>query len=114
MARFIDIRSDEPLPTDLTLDVGDLVRISATGGRVRSGTAVEILGVFSDSVVGTDGSVLTPLGAPNVVLVQALATGDAVVEIFTGDPFQAPVPGNVLSPVTHRVAVRVEPVAGPG
>jgi hypothetical protein len=102
MSRLVDIRPDEEgLPSELVLAVGDVVRFAATGGRVTSGTAVELVGVLSDSVVGTDGSVLTPLGAPGAVLFRATSAGRAEVDVVTGDPFR--------SPVTRRVVMRVEP-----
>ena len=102
MSRYIDVRPDEEgLPAELVIAVGDVVRFSATGGRIRSGTGVELFGVLSESVVGTDGSVLTPLGAPGTVLVRARSPGLAVVDVVTGDPFR--------SPVTRSVVVRVEP-----
>ena len=97
MSRLVDIRPDEEeLPSELVLAVGDVVRFAATGGGVRSGAAVEPLGVFSDSVVGTNGSVLTPLGTPGAVLFRASAPGRAVVDVVTGDPFRSPVPRSIV------------------
>ncbi len=100
MSRYIDIRPEEA-PAELVLAVGDVVRFSATGGRISSGNAVELLGIMNESVVGTDGSVLTPMGAPGTVLVRALAPGRAVVDVVSGDPFG--------TSVTRSIAVRVEP-----
>jgi hypothetical protein len=97
VGRYIDIRPDEEgLPSELVLAVGDVVRFTASGGRVRSGTGVELLGVLSDSIVGTDGSVLTPMGAPGAVLFQASSPGRAVVDVVWGDPFRSPVSGDVV------------------
>jgi hypothetical protein len=105
VTRFIDVRlDDEELPAEVVLATGDVVRVSATGGRIISGMAVELLGTLSSSVVGTDGSVLTPLGAPDTVLFRAVAPGRAVVEVMTGDPFGPP-----GARATHRVLVRVQP-----
>lgn len=88
MARLIDVRPhEEDIPAELGVAVGDVIRFNATGGRVRSGTAVELLGVFTDSVVGTDGSVLTPSGPPTTVLFRAQQLGDAVVDVVAGLPF---------------------------
>ena len=102
MGRYIDIRpDDEGLPAELVLGVGDVVRVAATGGGVRSGTGVELLGIFTDSVVGTDGSVLTPLGPPGAVLFRAREPGRAVVDLVSGDPFR--------DPLTRSLVVRVEP-----
>jgi hypothetical protein len=102
VGRYIDIRPDqEGLPAELALTVGDVVRVAATGGHVRSGSGVELLGILAESVVGTDGTVLTPLGPPGVVLFRALEPGHAVVDVVTGNPFG--------SPVTRSIAVRIEP-----
>ncbi|MGY1640619.1 hypothetical protein ACI782_05725 [Geodermatophilus sp. SYSU D00703] len=102
MSRYIDVRPDEEgMPSELVIAVGDVVRFAATGGRIRSGSGVELLGVFSESVVGTDGSILTPLGAPGTVLIRARSPGLTLVDVVSGDPFR--------SPVTRSVAVRVGP-----
>ena len=102
MGRYIDLRPDEDgMPAELVLAVGDVVRVAATGGGVRSGSGVEVLGILTDSVIGTDGSVLTPLGPPGVVLLRAREPGRAVVDLVSGDPFG--------SPVTRGLVVRVEP-----
>jgi hypothetical protein len=99
MSRLIEIGPDD-VSGELVLGVGDVVRFAATGGHVRSGTAVEILGILTDSVMGTDGSVLTPLGPPGTVLLRARSPGRAEVDVVSGDPFH--------SPVTRRLVVRVE------
>ena len=102
MGRYIDIRpDDEGLPAELVLAVGDVVRVAATGGAVRSGTGVELLGILTDAVVGIDGSVVTPVGPPGVVLLRAREPGRAVVELASGDPFR--------EPLTRALGVRVEP-----
>ena len=102
MGRYIDIRpDDEGLPAELVLAVGDVVRVAATGGGVRSGTGVELLGILTDSVVGIDGSVLTPLGPPGAVLFRAREPGRSVVDLVSGDPFR--------EPLTRSLVVRVEP-----
>ena len=102
MSRFIDLRPDEEsLPAELALAVGDVLRVAATGGAVRSGTGVELLGVLTDSVVGTDGSILTPSGPPGAVLFCARSPGRAVVDVVSGDPFG--------SSVRRTLVVRVEP-----
>ncbi|MFF0943302.1 hypothetical protein ACFYE2_03625 [Kocuria sp. CPCC 205300] len=88
MPRLIDIRpGEERVPDELALTVGDVIRIAATGGRIHTGTAVEMLGVFTDSVVGTDGSILTPLGAPAIIMFRARQPGTAIVDIVLGTPF---------------------------
>lgn len=90
MGRLIEIEQAEELPPGLNIRVGDLLRFWASGGRVRSGAeAVEMLGPFLTGVVGANNELLSPLGAPNVVLFLARRPGEAVVEIVTGDPWHA-------------------------
>lgn len=102
MGRFLDVRpDDEGLPAELVLAVGDVVRVAATGGAVRSGTGVELLGILTDAVVGIDGSVVTPLGPPGVVLLRAREPGPALVDLVSGDPFR--------EPFARTLAIRVEP-----
>jgi len=101
VSRYVEIRPDEEgLPPEILLGVGDIVRFAASGGRLRSGNSVELLGILSVGVVGTDGQVLSPLGPPSSVLIRAQGPGRAVVDITSGDPFR--------SPVTRSLAIRVE------
>jgi protein involved in polysaccharide export with SLBB domain len=102
VGRFLDLRpDDEGLPAELVLSVGDVVRVTATGGSVRSGSGVELLGILTDAVVGLDGSVLSPAGPPGVVLLRAREPGRALVDLVSGDPFR--------QPLSRTLAVRVEP-----
>lgn len=90
--RLIEIESAaQGLPATLTVEVGDLLMFAATGGHVRSGAdAVEMLGVFRSSVLGVEGSVLSPMGAPNTVLFRARRPGRATIDVVTGDPWHTP------------------------
>jgi hypothetical protein len=102
MSRYVDVRfGADGVPAELVLGVGDVVRFAATGCRVVSGAAVEVVGVLTESVLGTDGSIVSPMGVPGTVLLRAREPGAATVEVFTGDPFG--------SPVRSEVAVRVQP-----
>jgi hypothetical protein len=105
VSRYIDIRPEaDGVPAELELGVGDVVRFAATGCRVVSGGAVELVGILTESVVGTDGSIVTPMGVPGTVLLRATEVGRAVVEVFTGNPFG--------SSVSSTVDVHVEGAAG--
>jgi hypothetical protein len=89
--RLLEIQpSTQPLPASLTVAVGDVLRFAASGGRVREGTAVEVMGIFVQGVLGTDGRALTPQGTPNTVLFRAVEPGRASIEVFVGDPFHSP------------------------
>ena len=41
-------------------------------------------------MLGTNGRVLSPMGAPGIVLFVAKAPGSAVIDIVTGDPWTSP------------------------
>jgi hypothetical protein len=86
MARYIELpNAPESRPSRLRLGVGDVLRCPGTG--VRTGDeCVEVLGVLAESVVGTDGTILTHSGTPNVVLIRARSPGLARIEIVTGRP----------------------------
>jgi hypothetical protein len=101
VSRLISIQpGQQDLPAELVVAVGDVLQFAATGGHLRSGTAVELIGILNDSVLGTNGQVLSPLGAPGAVLFRAVEPGPAVLDVVSGDPWQ--------SPVTLTVNVRVE------
>ncbi|TLH74854.1 hypothetical protein C1S82_09850 [Mycolicibacterium cosmeticum] len=90
MAHYVDITHEPgPPPAHLTVNVEDVLRFSASGAVVREGTSIEILGIFSEAILATNGEVLAPQGPPNVVLVRACAPGRASLEIIAGDPFQS-------------------------
>jgi hypothetical protein len=88
--RLIEVQDVRQCALPLLLRAGDLLLFHATGGRIlsRSGV-VEMLGPFNQGLVSPDGSVLTPMGAPNVVLVRARQAGRATIEVITGDPWHA-------------------------
>lgn len=95
MARLIEIQNTDLLPSALLLQTGDLLWFAASGGYVRSNdgdefeaaVVVEMLGAFVQSVIGTNGQILSPIGAPNTVLFVARRPGRATIEVITGDPF---------------------------
>ena len=88
--RLIELRpNQQKVPADLAVAAGDVLRFAASGGRVREGEAVELVGVFSSAAVGLDGSLLSPSGAPDAVLFRAVRPGQATLEVMSGDPFHA-------------------------
>lgn len=91
MPRLIEIRHGKDLPPVLTVGVGDLLVVGATGGRVRSGAeVVRILGPFRPGALDGDGRVIAPMGAPNAVSFLALAPGRAEVDVVCGVPQGSP------------------------
>jgi hypothetical protein len=102
MRRLIEVQNAQDLPTTLTIRVGDLLICGATGGHVHSGTeVVEILGSFVRGVLGDNGQIYSPMGAPNRVLFLAHQTGRAEIDVVTGDPWHAP--------KTTALTITVEP-----
>jgi hypothetical protein len=90
MGRLIEIPpSAQGFPSSLTVEVGDVLVFGATGGQVRSGgDAVEVLGALLTAVLGDDGRILSPSGAPNTVLFLARRCGRARIDVVTGDPWR--------------------------
>jgi hypothetical protein len=91
MGRLIEIQLAQPWPPTLTVQIGDVLLFQATGGHVRSGgDVVEMLGPFVPAVLGDTGQILTPMGAPNTVMFRVHRLGRAMIEVVSGDPWQAP------------------------
>jgi hypothetical protein len=88
MARLIEVQDVDALPGALTLAVGDVLWFTASGGRVQSGDVVVAIGAFQQGFVGPDGQVVTPAGPPTAMLFAARATGRAMIDVMTGDPFR--------------------------
>lgn len=90
MGRLIDIEPEQELPPSLNVSVGDLLKFWACGGRVESGAEVcEMLGPFLTGVLGQNDELLSPEGAPNVIMFLARRPGQATIDIITGDPWHA-------------------------
>lgn len=104
MGRLIEVQEAQLRQSSLTVQPGDVLLFQATGGRVRSGgDVVEMLGPFLPAVLGQDGNVVAPMGAPNTVLFRAHCSGRASIDVLTGDPSQAAPPRSVT------LSVIVEP-----
>jgi len=102
MGRLIEVQDPQDLPTPLTIRVDDVLIFRATGGHVHSGAeAVELVGSFLPGVLGDNGQIYSPMGAPNRVLFLARHPGRANIDVVTGDPFQAP--------KTTELSITVEP-----
>lgn len=100
---MIDIQPDaEPVPADLMITMGDVLRFAASGGRVITGTSVGLLGIYTTAVVGTDGRVMAPMGSPDVVMFQAREPGNTEIDVITGDPYQSASPQRLNITVEQR------------
>jgi hypothetical protein len=100
---MIDIQSDvEPVPADLTITMGDVLRFAASGGRVIAGTSVGLLGIYTTAVVGTDGRVMAPMGSPGVVMFQAREPGNTEIDVIAGDPYRSTSPQRLSITVEQR------------
>jgi hypothetical protein len=90
MRRLIEIDPTKNFPTRLRMKIGDVIELRASGARLQDNTTVlEIAGFFTRSVVGNNYEVLTPIGAPNTVLILVHGPGEAIVEVITGDPWRS-------------------------
>ncbi|HYV38742.1 MAG TPA: hypothetical protein VE988_23860 [Gemmataceae bacterium] len=91
MARLIEVQDEQETLGCLTIQQGDAVTFSATGGRVLSGQeSIEMLGPYVRAVIGDDGKVMTPMGPPNSVIFRANHPGTAHISLVIGDPFHSP------------------------
>jgi hypothetical protein len=99
MGRLIEIQDALECPASLTVTAGDLLQFSATGGHIESGAGiVEMLGPLVSAVLANNGEPIAPMGAPNVVFFLARCPGRAVIDVVTGDPWQAPLTIEVKEP----------------
>jgi hypothetical protein len=88
MKRLVEIQDVRLVGPSITLGVGDVLLFNGTGGHVQSGDDIlEYQGALLRAVLGDDGVVLTPMGAPNAVLFRASAPGQARIDVITGDPW---------------------------
>jgi hypothetical protein len=102
MGRLVEIKSVQSLPPRLTIGIGDLLIFRAAGGHITSGEGIlEILGPFMPGLILEDGTILSPMGAPNAVAFFARHPGQATIDVVTGDPWH--------SPQTARLEITVEP-----
>jgi len=91
MARLIEIQDAQLCPSPLVIQVGDVLLLHATGGSVQSGTEyLQLIGPLLSAVLGDDGQIFTPEGAPNTVLFRAVEAGEAQVHVVAGDPWHSP------------------------
>ena len=91
MGRLIEVEDARTCPSPLVVQAGDVLLFHASGGHVRSGAdVVDLLPPLVSAVVGTNGRVLTPAGPPNTVLVRVHRSGQATIDVITGDPWHAP------------------------
>jgi hypothetical protein len=96
MGRLIEVQDPPASPPRLTVEVGDVLQFSASGGHVRSGAdIVEMVGPLVSAVLADDGGkpssdILAPMGPPNTVLFVARRAGRAIIDVVTGDPWHAP------------------------
>ncbi|HEV8072389.1 MAG TPA: hypothetical protein VGP76_32020 [Planctomycetaceae bacterium] len=87
MARLIELTHVKNSHGPVSIRVGDVLLISASGGLVQSGSSIELGGPYIPATaVGSE--VLTAMGGPHTMLAWARQHGPATLEIVTGDPWQ--------------------------
>lgn len=88
MPRLIELQDVKNCSEALTIRVGDVLMISGSGGRIESGSSIELGGPYIPATAVTSGEVLTPMGAPHTMLAWACRRGLTILEIVSGDPWQ--------------------------
>jgi len=100
MARLVELGPD--FPESLSLRPGDMLNISASGGRVESGAdAIEPIGPFVPAVLGLDGRLISPQTPPTNMLFRALCPGRARLLVFSG--------GGLVPTRSDAIDILVEP-----
>lgn len=83
MARLVEIGVDPP--RSLSLQPGDMLNVSASGGLVESGEGVvEAIGPFVPATIGLDGRLIGPETPPTNFLFLAVRPGRARLAVFSG------------------------------
>jgi len=91
MGRLIDYRPTTAAGVMLAIRVGDIIIAAANGARVRDGgQMLEVVGPLKPALVGDNGEILSPMDAPNSILIHARAAGRASLELIVGDIFMTP------------------------
>ena len=103
MAQLIEIDDVNALPSPLTIRIGDVLLVRASGGNIVTGEAsIERLGPFITGLPLSDSNeILSPMGSPNTLMFVARSAGFATIEVATGDPY--------FNPQFTRVDVQVDP-----
>jgi hypothetical protein len=87
MSRLIELQEVKHCRGPLTIRVGDVLLISASGGRIQSGTSIELGGPYLPATAVAS-EVVTAMGTPHTMLAWARQRGPAALEVVTGDPWQ--------------------------
>ena len=103
MAQLIEIDDVNALPSPLTIRIGDVLLVRASGGNIVTGEAcIERLGPFITGLpTGGSNELLSPMGSPNTIMFLARNAGPATIEVATGDPY--------FNPQFTRIEVQVDP-----
>ncbi|WP_133053965.1 hypothetical protein [Niastella yeongjuensis] len=73
------------------IDIGDVLFFKATGGHQLSGKdVIELIGIFSESLLLSSGEKIYPEGLPNIVLFKAIKQGKAMLSIVVGGSWDNP------------------------
>src|SRR5438445_13863619 len=102
MRCLIEVDTTESFPETLQLSVGDCLSINASGASVEQGSEnLELFGPLVETVLGSNGEMLTPCGLPNRILFLAREQGRAKAIVTKAAGFQS-------ATVTH-ITVLIEP-----
>lgn len=88
MPRLIELQEVKDFRGPLTIYVGDVLLIFGSGGRIESGSSIELGGPYVPATTVASGEVLTAMGTPGTMLAWARSSGLTILEIASGDPWQ--------------------------
>ena len=88
MPRLIELQEVKNFQGPVTIRVGDVLLIGGSGGRIESGSSVELGGPYVPATAVASGEVLTAMGTAGTMLAWARSRGLTILEIVSGDPWQ--------------------------
>jgi hypothetical protein len=88
MPRLVELQKVNACRQPLSIHVGDVLLIHASGGRIQSGSSLELGGPYLPATAVEPGEVLTAVGVPHTMLAWARHAGPTILEMISGDPWQ--------------------------
>jgi|SRR4051812_13626018 len=88
MGRIIEVDDITALPDSIAVGRADVLILKVTGAQVTIGShLLEMIGPLIPGVIAGNGQIISPEGAPNTIVLVARQSGEAQIQVATGNPF---------------------------
>src|SRR5947207_2642195 len=88
MPRLIELQDVKNTHAPITIRVDDVLLILGSGGRIKSGSSVELGGPYIPATAVASGEVVTAMGTPGTILAWARKPGLTILDVVSGDPWR--------------------------